>query len=113
MLNTIVATLLVWGVIRFLERGNESGVDGFVALTFVLAPAGLIWIIAIFLPPAKWSQTLALALTLLYFAIPALIIRTGFSYGWGRTLAYSAVVFSTKLLVGIGFYFLFNSPAAT
>lgn len=103
MIATAISAFLVWGILAFLERGKDGLIDGWLAFTFVLVPALVIWglsIAGVFLelPP----QLLILAFPL-YFLFPALTLKFALDYRWGRAWSYGAVVFVVSLTVQAGF----------
>ena len=107
MLDILISSGLVWLAVRLLERGRDSSIDGFVSLAFVFAPAAFSWVVFIFIPATQAAPFIGLALLLLYVIIPALMLRRGFGFTWGRAIGYGLLVLVIVLFVSVATSLLF------
>ncbi len=93
MLVLIIAGFFSYLIISQLEKKNsESGMDQYMYLAFVLAPALIILLINLalaFFDAPKIVHSLLLAL---YFAIPLLMSRYFLEYSWKRSGLYGSIV---------------------
>jgi len=103
MLQAAIAGLIVFLIIKFLEKGEDRGIDGWVSFVFVLIPALLTFLLSIAVGLLGLPQWLILIAALLYLIIPALMLRFQFDLPWGLSSAYGGVVFFSALVVDIGF----------
>lgn len=97
MLHIAIAALLVFIFFKIVDK--EKVIDDFASLTFVLAPAILIFLLrmgAFALDTPIW---LIYSLDLLYFIVPALLIKNITAYTWLRTGLYAGVVFILSAFV--------------
>lgn len=111
MLQALLASGVVFGFLKFLERGRDRGLDGFTALTFVLVPALLIFLVSIGTGIAGVNQQFLFVLWLLYLVVPTLMLRLQFEFSWGRSAGYGLLVFLVAVSVDILFAVLLGGLA--
>lgn len=111
MFTTIIAAVIVLLIIKFMERGQDRGVDDWVSAVFVVIPALLIFVLALAIGFLGWPIWLVLPLTSLYFVVPTLMSRLQFELPWGRSCAYGGIVLLVVLVVDIAFSFAMDALA--
>lgn len=92
MIQVLTASGIVFGLLRFFERGKDRGLDGFTSIAFVLVPALLIFLVTIGTGIAGINQHFLVALLALYFIVPTLMLRFQFELSWKQSSLYGLLV---------------------
>ena len=85
MILTLISAAIVFGIIKLLEDKEKGVVDGFISLTFVVAPAIMMFFINIGVSAAELPDMLALFGIVLYFLVPFIFCRFVCEYSWKRS----------------------------
>ena len=105
MIQIGLAGVIVFIVLQLLEKRKDRGIDGWVSL--VLVPALIIFLLSIGIGIAGLPQELILLSILLYFLVPAAMLRFQYELTWGRASAYGGIVLvsaiASELVVSYGF----------
>ncbi len=109
MLQIVLASFLVWGFFRIKEK--DGVIDGFSALSLVLAPALLVFLISLAINFLNLSVVFAYLAESLYFIIPFFLIKGMSEYSVKRSATYACIVFMCVIASQIPFYLLTQPPA--
>ena len=101
MITIIIAGILVWPCIKYMERKEEHPLDDWVIFGLVLGPAAMIWILSFVQINLGVSPLFLLLALSLYFLVPAVALRNIMEYTWKRSCAYGGVVFTITFVVQI------------
>ena len=112
MIQALLASGIVFGLLKFFERGKERGLDGFTSITFVLVPALLIFLATIGTGVAGIGQQFLLGLSALYFIVPTLMLRLQYELSWEQASLYGLLVLLVVVAVDTFFYLLLNAAGA-
>lgn len=102
MLHTAITGFIVFLILKFLEHGNDRGIDKWVSLVLVVVPALLIFLVKLavgFYGLPEWPLVLS---TALYFIIPTIMLKIQVELPWGLSCAYGAVVIFSVVVVDLG-----------
>ncbi|GAB2523814.1 hypothetical protein [Microbulbifer agarilyticus] len=112
MIQALLASGIVFGLLKFFERDKDRGLDGFTSITFVLVPALLIFLLTIGAGIAGISQQFLIVLVALYFMIPMLMLRLQFELSWKQSAQYGLLVLLVVIAIDILFYIMLSAIAA-
>ncbi|GAB2888069.1 hypothetical protein ACCI51_01760 [Microbulbifer echini] len=112
MIQALLASGIVFVLLKLFERGKNRGLDGFTSFAFVLIPAMLIFLARIVTGIAGINQELLFILVILYLIIPALMLRFQFELPWKPSILYGLMVLFVVTAVDSIFYLLINTYAA-
>lgn len=112
MLQAFMASGIVFGLLKFFERGKDRGLDGFTSIAFVLVPAMLIFLATIGAGIAGINQQFLVALVALYFIVPTLMLRVQFELSWKQSSLYGLLVLLVVVAVDALFFLLISAATA-
>lgn len=112
MIQALLASGIVFGLLKFFERGKDRGLDGFTSIAFVLIPALLIFLVTIGAGIAGISQQYLTALVVLYFIVPMLMLRFQFELSWKQSALYGLLVLLVVVVVDTLVYILLSAAGA-
>ncbi|GLR71789.1 hypothetical protein [Agaribacter marinus] len=96
MIQIGLAAFLVFLFFKFTDK--DKIIDGFISLTFVLAPAILVFLIQIGLRALDAQPVLMYLPDLLYFFIPFFMLKAVTEYSWVKSAVQAGVVFVIVLI---------------
>ncbi|AQQ67096.1 hypothetical protein Mag101_05145 [Microbulbifer agarilyticus] len=112
MIQALLASGIVFGLLKYFERGKDRGLDSFTSITFVLVPALLIFLATIGTGIAGIDQQFLIALVALYFIVPMLMLRLQFELSWRQSAQYGLLVLLVVITVDTLFYILLSATNA-
>jgi hypothetical protein len=78
MLNAAIAGLIVFLILRVLEKDKDRGIDGWVSFIFVLVPALFIFLVSLAVGLLSLPNWIVFSAIALYFIVPALMLKFQF-----------------------------------
>ncbi|GAA5444903.1 hypothetical protein Misp06_03095 [Microbulbifer sp. NBRC 101763] len=112
MIQALLASGIVFGLLKLFERGKDRGLDGFTSIAFVLVPELLIFLATIGTGIAGINQQFLVALVALYFIVPTLMLRLQFELSWKQSALYGLLVLLVVVAVDTLFYLLLSAATA-
>lgn len=100
----VLASGAVWGMFRFIPGGQD--VDGWIALSFVLAPLLALSLLRLTVGALAVSGVWTFPGYLLFVAFPALALRRAADWPWRRALGAGLAVLAIYVVVEGALYLL-------
>lgn len=99
MIQVAIAACLVWALFSLLDK--SGAIDGFTAITLVLAPALLVFVLKMTYLLIEWPLWVAYLFELAYFLVPLVLIKNITEYAWPKISAYAGAVFAIHILSAV------------
>lgn len=108
-----LAAFFFWALLRFLEKGKDRDIDGWVTLVLVLVPALAVGLASGAIAILELAPQLSYFLLLLYMIIPACMLHFQYEVEWGRSISYGAILFVLVIVAQVCVSLFFGLVAGT